>query len=92
MLAYEEARVVIGDILNNLGESVAGTIRIAGGEARCRHADVTDEEQCRCELRLRVQGAVLIAVTAQQVFQRRPLPLFFGQPSLQFSPLLPYYT
>ena len=54
MLAREGACVAIGDILDDLGEAVASGIRTAGGDARYRHADVTDEEQCRAL----IEGAV----------------------------------
>src|SRR5690349_2468762 len=46
LLAQEGARVVIGDVLDDVGAATASEINAAGGEALYRHADVTSEEQC----------------------------------------------
>jgi 3alpha(or 20beta)-hydroxysteroid dehydrogenase len=45
LLAAEGACVVLGDVLDELGEAVAADIRAAGGEAIYVHLDVTREDQ-----------------------------------------------
>ena len=44
MFAQEGAKVVIGDILDDLGVQVEGQIREAGGEAAYLHLDVSNQE------------------------------------------------
>ena len=46
LLAREGARVVIGDIREDLGIAAAGAIQAASGEATFRLTDVVQEEQC----------------------------------------------
>jgi NAD(P)-dependent dehydrogenase (short-subunit alcohol dehydrogenase family) len=42
LFAREGAKVVVGDILDELGQKVEAEIRAAGGEATYAHLDVTD--------------------------------------------------
>ncbi|MBV9282870.1 MAG: SDR family oxidoreductase [Chloroflexi bacterium] len=46
MMAREGARVVIGDVRDDVGGAAAAGIRETGGEAHFIHADVVDEGQC----------------------------------------------
>jgi NAD(P)-dependent dehydrogenase (short-subunit alcohol dehydrogenase family) len=55
MFAQEGARVVFGDILDEMGQQVEANIRKSGGQATYVHLDVTQEEDW--------QGAVNIAMS-----------------------------
>lgn len=52
LFAREGAKVVLGDILDDVGEATAGEIRAGGGEAAYIHLDVTAEDQWRAAVAL----------------------------------------
>ena len=45
LAASKGAKVMLSDLSDDLGESVAQSIREAGGEAAFQHCDVTDPDQ-----------------------------------------------
>jgi len=57
------AKVVIGDILDDLGEAVAKSIRDAGGECYFKHFDACIEEECKALVEFAVEkfGALHLA-------------------------------
>ena len=60
LYASEGAKVVINDINDNAGQTVAQEIRQAGGEATYVHADVASRE----DTRLMIQSLSLIHISA----------------------------
>ena len=73
--AREGAKVVVGDILDELGQKVEAEIRAAGGEATYVHLDVTDEEQWRAAVATAVQryGKLDVLVNNAGILLRRSI-------------------
>ena len=55
LFAREGANIVVGDILDELGQKVEAEIRAAGGKATYVHLDVTDEDLWRAAVATAVQ-------------------------------------
>jgi 3-oxoacyl-[acyl-carrier protein] reductase len=68
--------VVVTDILEAEGRSVAETIRRAGGEASFQRLDVTSTEQCNAVIAEveRIHGAVDVVIANAGIAHKVPLP------------------
>ena len=55
LFAKEGAKIVLGDILDNLGQEVAKDIQYTGGEATYVHLDVTNETDWKSSIKIVLQ-------------------------------------
>lgn len=69
--AARGAKVIIGDVLDSDGESVAQAIRDAGGQAYYKHCDVLDEAECEALVAYAIEqfGELNLAANNHGYFQ-----------------------
>jgi NAD(P)-dependent dehydrogenase (short-subunit alcohol dehydrogenase family) len=81
LFAREGARVVIGDIRDEVGQKVEAEIRAAGGEVTYVHLDVTDESQWHAAVDTTVQryGKLDVLVNNAGILLRRSIEEMTGE-------------